>query len=252
MRTLIIGATGIPGNANNQPASMALQEQSMNITHLKLRFSNAYLLHGRKTVIVDTGMPGEEDNILRAVERAGVRREDITLIVHTHGHVDHAGSTAALVKTLGVPTAVHRADEGMLRAGRMNPLSPLRLEARLILPLVNKPFPPVTPNLLVDESFDLSAYGIEGRILHTPGHTAGSISILLPDGAAIVGDVMMGGYMGGNLLGSRPNDHYFAEDLDAVYASIRALLEAGVTTFYAGHGGPLKRAAVEQRFAGRI
>ncbi len=140
----------------------------------------------------------------------------------------------------------------MLRAGRMNPLSPLRLEARLILPLVNKPFPPVTPNLLVDESFDLSAYGIEGRILHTPGHTAGSISILLPDGAAIVGDVMMGGYMGGNLLGSRPNDHYFAEDLDAVHASIRALLEAGVTTFYVGHGGPLQRAAVEQRFAGRL
>ncbi len=45
----------------------------MNITHLKLRFSNAYLLRGHKTVIVDTGMPGEEDHILRAVDRAGVR-----------------------------------------------------------------------------------------------------------------------------------------------------------------------------------
>ncbi|PWH12354.1 MAG: MBL fold metallo-hydrolase [Anaerolineae bacterium] len=221
----------------------------MKITPIKLSFSNAYLLTGRKTVIVDTGMPGEEAKILRAAERAGVKTNDIALILHTHGHVDHAGSTAALVKTLGVPTAVHRADEGMLRTGTMRPLTPLRLEARLILPLVNKPFPPVAPDLLVDDSFDLSAFGVEGRILHTPGHTAGSISVLLPDGAAVVGDVMMGGVMGGNLFGSRPNYHYYAEDLRAVHQSLRALLNAGVQTFYVGHGGPLARADVEKRFA---
>lgn len=156
----------------------------MKITPIKLSFSNAYLLTGRKTVILDTGMPGEETKILRAAEKAGIKTSEISLILHTHGHVDHAGSTAALVKALGVPTAVHRADEGMMRAGKMTPLRCLRLESRLILPLVNKPFPPVAPDLLVDASFDLSVFGVEGRILHTAGHTAGSISILLPDGAA--------------------------------------------------------------------
>lgn len=221
----------------------------MKITHIKLSFSNAYLVTGRKTVIVDTGMPGEQTKILRAAEKAGVKQKDISLILHTHGHVDHAGSSAALVKALHAPTAVHRADEEMMRAGKMNPLTPLRLEARMILPLVNKPFPPVAPDLFVDESFNLDEYGIEGRILHTPGHTAGSIALILPNGAAIAGDVMMGGYMGGNLLGARPNYHYFADDLSAVHASIRALLGAGVQTFYVGHGGPLKRADVEKRFA---
>jgi glyoxylase-like metal-dependent hydrolase (beta-lactamase superfamily II) len=224
----------------------------MKILHLKLSFSNAYLVTGRKTVIVDTGMPGEETKILRAAERAGVKAEDISLILHTHGHVDHAGSTTALVKRLNVPTAVHRADEGMMRAGRMNDLNCLRLESRLILPLVNRPFPPVAPDLFVDETFDLSAFGVEGRILYTPGHTAGSLSVLLPDGRAIVGDVMMGGYMGGNLFGARPNYHYFADDLDAVHGSIRALFDAGVKTFYVGHGGPLARANVEKRFAGIV
>ena len=220
----------------------------MKITSIKLSFSNAYLLIGRKTVIVDTGMPGEQDKILRVIERSGVKTSDISLILHTHGHVDHAGSTAALTKTLNLPTAVHRADEGMMRAGRMNPLTPLRLEARMILPMVNRPFPPVAPNLFVDEAFDLAAFGVEGRILLTPGHTAGSISVLLPDGRAIVGDVMMGGYMGGNLLGARPNYHYFADDLNAVHRSIRALLDADVKTFYVGHGGPLDREAVARRF----
>lgn len=221
----------------------------MTITHIKLGFSNAYLITGRKTVMVDTGMPGEQTKILRAAEKAGIEPKDIALILHTHGHVDHAGSTAALKQVLGAPTAIHRADEGLMRAGKMNPLTPLRLESRLILPLVNKPFAPVAPDLLVDEIFDLSAFGIEGRILPTPGHTAGSISILLPGGAAIVGDVLMGGYLGGNLLGTRPNYHYFADDVPAVHASIRALLDAGVQTCYVGHGGPLARQAVERRFA---
>ncbi len=220
----------------------------MPITHLKLSRSNAYLVTGRTTILVDTGMPGEERAILRAAARAGIDPSSITLIVHTHAHVDHAGSSAALAGMHGIPTAVHRADESMLRAGRMNPLVPLRLEARLIKPLVAKPFPPVTPDLFLDEAFDLTAFGVEGAILHTPGHTAGSISVLLPGGAAIVGDVMMGGYIGGNLSGSRPNYHYFADDLPAVERSIRTLLDTGVQTFYVGHGGPLRRDDVQRRF----
>jgi glyoxylase-like metal-dependent hydrolase (beta-lactamase superfamily II) len=220
----------------------------MNITHLRLSFSNAYLVTGRKTILVDTGMPGEEHAILRAAVKAGIHPSNITLIVHTHAHVDHAGSSAALAGTHGIPTAVHRADESMLRAGRMNPLVALRLEARLIKPLVEKPFPAVTPDLFLDEAFNLTDFGVEGTILHTPGHTAGSISVLLPRGAAIVGDVMMGGYIGGNLSGARPNYHYFADNLPAVDRSIRALLDAGVQTFYVGHGGPLRRDDVQRRF----
>jgi glyoxylase-like metal-dependent hydrolase (beta-lactamase superfamily II) len=222
----------------------------MKVIKIKLGVSNAYLVMDKKSILVDTGMPGEETKILRAAEHAGVKADDLSLILHTHGHVDHAGSTAALAKTLNLPTAVHRADEAMMRAGKMNPLTPLHLEARMILPMVNKPFSPIAPDLFVDKTFDLSAFGIEGRILHTAGHTAGSISVLLPDGRAIVGDVMMGGYMGGNLLGAHPNYHYFADDLDAVHGSIRALLDADVKTFYVGHGGPLLREDVEKRFAG--
>ncbi|MBK8990056.1 MAG: hypothetical protein IPM39_29010 [Chloroflexi bacterium] len=149
----------------------------MNITQIKLSFSNAYLVRGHKTILVDMGMPGEEDKI-------------------------------------------------------------------------NRPFPAVTPDLLLDNAFDLNSFGVEGCILPTPGHTAGSIALLLADGTAVVGDVMMGGVMGGALFGARPNYHYFAEDVTAVQSSIRSLLAAGVQTFYVGHGGPLRRADVEKRFAG--
>ncbi|HRI56889.1 MAG TPA: MBL fold metallo-hydrolase [Anaerolineae bacterium] len=220
----------------------------MKISRIKLSFSNAYLVQDRRTILVDTGMPGEERKILQAAEKAGVKAGDIRLILHTHGHVDHAGSTAALAKLLDVPIAIHRGDETLLRSGRMNPLQPLRLEARLIRPLVDNPFPPVAPDLLVDETTDLAEFGVQGRLLSTPGHTAGSISLLLPNGEAIVGDVMMGGYVGGNLLGTRPNYHYFADDLAAVRQSIHTLLAAGVQTFHVGHGGPLAKGAVTRLF----
>lgn len=224
----------------------------MKIHLLKLSFSNAYLVQGEKTILVDSGMPGEAEKILTAAHRLGINPGDISLLLHTHAHVDHAGSSAELKRLLGIPTAVHPADANQLRRGRMNPLTPLRLEARLIKPVVNKPFPALEPDLMIDESTDLSAFGVEGRILHTPGHTAGSISLYLSNGEAIVGDILMGGYLGGNLLGARPNYHYFAEDLDAVRTSIRKVIASQPTRLYVGHGGPLEPRAVVSRFSREI
>lgn len=224
----------------------------MKIHLFKLSFSNAYLVQGEKTILVDSGMPGEGEKILTAAKRIGIKLDDISLILHTHAHVDHAGSSAELKRLLGIPTAVHPADADQLRRGRMNPLTPLRLEARLIKPMVDKPFPALEPDLLLDESTDLSAFGVKGRILHTPGHTSGSISLLFPNGEAIAGDILMGGYMGGNLLGSLPNYHYFAEDLSTVRASIRKMIGLQPARLYVGHGGPLDPRAVVNRFSREI
>ncbi|HNB41906.1 MAG TPA: MBL fold metallo-hydrolase, partial [Anaerolineales bacterium] len=86
----------------------------MEIIKIKLSVSNAYLVKDRKSILVDTGSSHEADKILAEVKRAGVNEKDISLILHTHGHVDHAGSTAELKRRLGVPVAVHAEDAFML------------------------------------------------------------------------------------------------------------------------------------------
>jgi glyoxylase-like metal-dependent hydrolase (beta-lactamase superfamily II) len=221
------------------------------VTKIRLKLSNAYLIQGERAILVDSGSPGETQAIGRALARAGVDVSAISLLLHTHGHSDHAGSTAELRRLSGAPAAIHAADAAVLRSGRNGPLPPTRLEARMIRPLVDKPFPGVEPDMVFEEELDLAPYGVHGRVVMTPGHTAGSVSVLLAGGEAIVGDVLMGGLMGGTFQSGKPNLHYFAEDPRQVRRSLDFLLAQPAHTLYVGHGGPLPAEAVRAQ-AGRL
>ena len=209
----------------------------------------AYVLVGERAVLVDTGCAGEEERILRGLRRFNLEPERIALLLHTHGHLDHAGSTRALQSRLRVPAAVHPADAPKMRAGDSRPLVPLRFSSRVLSLFLDPCFPPVEPDLLVEEGYSLAEFGLSATVLHTPGHTPGSISILFDDGRAIAGDLMMGGSLGGSLRPFDPGYHYYAEDLAALRRSIRKLLDRGAKTIYLGHGGPLEAGRVRERFA---
>jgi glyoxylase-like metal-dependent hydrolase (beta-lactamase superfamily II) len=211
--------------------------------------SNAYLIKGRKTILVDTGSPREGIKILRALAKLGIEPKDFSLILHTHAHFDHAGSTRELKRWIDVPTAVHEADAAMLARGQMNKLTPTGFEARLLMPFVNQPFLPTKADILIKEEISLKSFGVDGKIIFTPGHTAGSLSVLLNTGEAIVGDLMMGGMLGGALFGNKPHYHYYADDIEAVRASIKKLMDFKPKKFYVGHGGPLDTADVRKFFS---
>jgi hydroxyacylglutathione hydrolase len=215
---------------------------------IRLRLSMAYIVLGERAVVVDTGSPGEEERILRGLRRFNVEPERVTLLLHTHGHVDHAGSARALHERLRVPVAVHAADAGKMRVGNSSPLIPLRLSSRVLSLFLDTRFPPVEPDLLIEDGYSLREFGIAATVLHTPGHTPGSVSVLLDDGRAIAGDLMMGGSLGGAYHASAPGYHYYAEDLTELRRSIRKVLEHGAKTIYLGHGGPLDSERVRARF----
>jgi glyoxylase-like metal-dependent hydrolase (beta-lactamase superfamily II) len=182
------------------------------------------------------------------VRKAGVDPGDLALILHTHAHWDHCGAARQLRQTLNVPIAVHRADAERMRRGSNGTLRPSGLSGALYRPFLDWPFPSVEPDLLLDDETDLRPFGLEGRVFRTPGHTSGSVSVLLPGGEAIVGDLLMGGYFGGRLFTRRPLLHYFAEDIPLVRASIRQLIDQGAKTVFLGHGGPLSADAIRKQF----
>jgi glyoxylase-like metal-dependent hydrolase (beta-lactamase superfamily II) len=221
----------------------------MQIIQIKLSFSNAYLVKDKKSILVDAGAPNQADQILAAVQKAGVNPKDIALILHTHGHFDHAGSTAELKRRLNVPTAVHVNDAFMLREGRNGEIKPRNFEARVVKAIVPNSFETCEPDILIKEEMSLTDFGVNGKVFFTPGHTKGSLSVLCENDQAIIGDVMMGGVMGGALFGTRPYYHYFIDDLHDLHTSMKKIFSWKPSTLYVGHGGPLNYNDVVDRFS---
>lgn len=209
---------------------------------LRLRFSNAYLIVGRRPILVDTGSRGDQPRIAAGCAAAGVAIRDLALLLHTHVHSDHFGNTSALATEAGCPVAHHPGDAPLAARGNNGPLRGVGLRGRILARLLSDlPFSTRAADIDAEEGMRLEEFGIAGRVLHTPGHTPGSISVVLDSGDAILGDLLMGGYAGGAIRPTTPNFHSFAEDLRAALTSIDRVLEAASSRLFVGHGGPLRR-----------
>jgi len=97
------------------------------------------------------------------------------------------------------------------------------------------PFPKFTPDIVLDNSpYPLTEYGIDGYIMHTPGHTIGSLSIILNSGEAIVGCMAHNGLP----FRLKPGLPIYAQDINAIKENWKILIDKGVTKILPGHGKP--------------
>jgi glyoxylase-like metal-dependent hydrolase (beta-lactamase superfamily II) len=210
---------------------------------------NCFLIKGEsKHVLVDTGVPSSENKILKQLREHGIKPGDIGLIVITHGHIDHFGSAKELKDILKVPLLMHDLDKIALQTGRsmLETLKPNHKLWDLVLKpkLARDKASPCSPDILLkgDEEYDLSIYGIRGKIIHTPGHTPGSLSVVLDNGEAIIMDLASSGILlGGIAFNSRMKHPPFHDNLDQVRNSIDHVLSLNTETFYLGHGNPVSK-----------
>lgn len=185
----------------------------------------------RGWVLVDAGSPGHAEPILEALRALGGGA--LRLIYITHGHFDHYGSARVLRKQTGAPIAIHEADTAAMAAGK----TPIRSGhgygrvARLFLPLVEwilRPQPTEADVVLADGE-RLDAYGLDAAVLHTPGHTPGSSSLIVAEQVAFVGD----------LLSTRGGLHVqdlYATDWSGLAGSLARLQAYAPERIYPGHG----------------
>jgi len=218
------------------------------IHRLALGACNCYLIKEEGTILVDAGTPNQGKKFLKELKTLSINPRDISLILLTHGHWDHIGSTNELKRATGCKVAINQHEKDWVE----QPLKPLPPGTclwgkvfgaimKMFMPLVNFPGTPVDL-VLEDKEFPLESYGIHGRVLYTPGHSSGSMSSLLDTGDAFVGDLAMCGFP--KLFGC--GMPIFAEDIGAVKESWRLLLDEGAKWIHPAHGKPFKVDVLEK------
>ncbi|MBQ7491588.1 MAG: MBL fold metallo-hydrolase [Clostridia bacterium] len=175
--------------------------------------TNCYIVCDEATktsAVIDPG--AQADKIMAAVEESGCAVKQILL---THGHYDHILAVTELVRRTGAPVAIHRADEWLLDCENVKFFGK------------RENYVPQKPERYLQDGMEVPAGGLTFRVLHTPGHTAGSCVFLCGD-AMFSGDTLFQESCGRTDLESG--------DDDAMLRSLKRLYELeGDFRVFPGH-----------------
>jgi hydroxyacylglutathione hydrolase len=207
---------------------------------LPLGSANAYLVPAHSGyVLIDTGDPGLTFLLFRALQRHRISPVEIRLIILTHIHFDHIGGLWVIQAASGAKVMVHEVEAADLAAGRVIIPPGTYAITRLLGGTGQRlsrffRFPGYrAEHVIKGEAQSLHEFGLAAQILHTPGHSPGSTSIVLDNGAAFVADLCPNTPFN-RWVGS----HFppYADDIPAVFRSWARLLDTPARILYPGHG----------------
>ncbi|WP_431933995.1 MBL fold metallo-hydrolase [Nonomuraea jabiensis] len=202
-----------------------------------LEFGQAYLWNDAGALtLVDTGVATSGNDIAAAIEQLGHRKSDVKHVVLTHFHEDHCGGAAEISGWGDVTVLAHRLEAPVI--GGEKPAPPPRFtdEERILHRDLGAHLLPAAPSCRVDrelEAGDTIDFGGGARVIHTPGHTDGSIAVHLPRfGVLFTGDTVA--HVNGQVMPG-----VFNLDRAALLSSFRRLAGVDVQLACVGHGEPL-------------
>jgi hydroxyacylglutathione hydrolase len=201
---------------------------------INLGFVNAFLLHSADgCILIDTGVPRQWPQLENDLVRAGCLPDRLKLVIVTHGDFDHAGNCAELQSKYGVKIAMHAGDVDMVKTGILVRRKIKGVMGRLLMWIGGraiKGFTTFQPDILLEDGQVISLYGLTVKIIHTPGHTKGSIALLTDDGRLFVGDTLSNRF--------HPGFPPLIENEEELHKSLEILKRTDAKLIYPGHGRP--------------
>ena len=219
------------------------------ITRVNRSRSKVFLVStGNSHILVDTGVSRNWRKLRKDLEKLNV--VSIKLLVLTHAHFDHAGNALRIREKYGAKIMIHEKEAASLEQGFTPlPAGTNFFTSALIRWVRNKTshqfrYRSCQADILISGRTELSAYGFNAYILPTPGHTAGSVSLIVDGEIAVAGDSIFGVFRGSVFPP-------FADDVPELIRSWGKLLETGCRLFIPSHGTPDSRELLQREYRKR-
>lgn len=217
---------------NSRKHTAAMNE----ITHrINLGFVNAYLVQaGDGYILIDTGVAQQFTRLENELLQAGCLPDKLKLVVITHGDSDHVGGCVQLQQKYGAKIAVHPGDAEMVESGKPAQRQATSLVGKLMLWLSSRMVGSSNgfkPDVLLQDGQHLEDYDLAARVMHTPGHTPGSIAVLTDDGQLFSGDIVSNH--------RKPGLTPLVENKQELHNSLQILKRTHARVIYPGHGNPI-------------
>lgn len=208
-----------------------VDEASANMAH-----ANVYLLiNGKELTVIDTGTSGNAQKTVDYIQKLGHQPTDVKTIILTHCHMDHMGSAKELKDLTNAKVAVHTEDADYVSGKKPLP-KPKNILFRAVSSFV-KPAP-VQVDVILKEGDKIAGL----VVIHTPGHTPGSIMLLDEERKVLfAGDTLR--YDGKKVSGA---PEQFSTDPNQIRESIAKASTLNFDVMLPGHGETLKPNASEE------
>jgi glyoxylase-like metal-dependent hydrolase (beta-lactamase superfamily II) len=218
------------------------------ITQVLTGRSNSFLVsNGNSCLLIDTGRKNNGRILIDSINQACTSGQSIRGLVLTHTHFDHAENATIVQHQFGVPVIAHRSEADYLSKGENPPIRGTNGLTRIVTQRLEKKlsswntYKPVKADYLAEDKMDLGFLGFDAYLLHTPGHTSGSLSLIVDNDIAIVGDAMFG-IIPGSVFPP------FAADVPQMVESWKMLLDTGCQFFLPAHGKQRSRKELEKQY----
>lgn len=199
--------------------------------------SNCYLEYNGDMFLVDTGMPGKSGEITDFIQKVNKNQNELKYIVITHNHIDHIGSLDKVKEKTGARVAIHTEDAEELANGKNQGGSAAAGVLVKIMKFIYR-MKQVKPDVLLEDGDTIAGY----KVIHTPGHTPGSICLYNPDNKVL--------FVGDNLKLSKgklesPGSRLLPEP-DKYKKSMKKIAELDMEVILTGHGQPVTKMAKQK------
>lgn len=195
-------------------------------------------------ILVDTSVRQLWNFLEMRLKNLGIHQVDYLILTHTH--FDHASNASRIKEMYGARIIVHQEEAGYLATGKNILINGTNRFTRQLISLMKGMNPHITYmpcpyDILVDSGMDLKEDGLHLFLLHTPGHSPGSVSVIVDDEIALVGDAMFGVF-------KESIFPPFALDVRQMIQSWGKLLETKCNWFMPSHGSANTRELVQNEY----